>query len=236
MHRESLFFQLLPIFLDKQDVRNIRICNIYLNLKWQQVALDVETFKFPFDAQTQDYICKGAKRLRMQDNFNETLIYDVLPSQIYLHDTLKDKKKLPTSLLYLTMGFRYNQPIQQGVLPQSLLHLTLGYRYNQQIKPGVLPQSLLYLTMGNQYNQKIQQGVLPPSLLHLTMGDVYNYEIQHGVLPQGLLHLTLGFYYNQTIQQGVLPHSLLYLTFGKNYNQPIKQEVLPPRCVTKMLV
>ena len=90
MHRESLFFQLLPIFLDKQDVRNIRICNTYLHMKWQQVAMNLETFKFPFAANTPDYICKGAKRLRMQYDFNEELIGEVLPSPIHLHYTLKD--------------------------------------------------------------------------------------------------------------------------------------------------
>ena len=33
-------------------------------------------FKFPFAAETQNYVCKGAKRLRMRQDFNETLLND----------------------------------------------------------------------------------------------------------------------------------------------------------------
>ena len=177
MHHDSLFCQSLSVFLNKQDVRNIRLCNRHLNLKWQQVALDIEIFKFPFDAETQNYVCKGAKRLRMRQDFNETLLNDddLLQKQALLQHSsysnmILQKQMFPCSLLQLTMGDSFDQIIEQGALPKSLLYLTMGILYNQTIQQGVLPQGLLHLTMGSSYNQTIQQGVLPQGLLHLTMG------------------------------------------------------------------
>ena len=182
MHHDSLFCQSLSVFLNKQDVRNIRLCNRHLNSKWQQVSLDIEIFKFPFDAETQNYVCKGAKRLQMRQDFNETLLND---------DDLLQKQALLQHSSYSNRIYQCNQSLQKQMFPCSLLQLTMGDNFNQTIAKGALPKSLLYLTMGILYNQTIQQGMLPQGLLHLTMGSSYNQPMQPGVLPQSLLYLTM---------------------------------------------
>ena len=124
MHRDSLFPLLLHNFIDKKDVRNVRQCNKLTNIQWRKTFLELETFWFPFMKETPQYICKGAKKLKM---VNENVS---IPS-------------LPLTLSHFTMSFLNNQPIEKEVLPASLLHFTMGVCFNQPIEKEVLPQKLI---------------------------------------------------------------------------------------------
>jgi hypothetical protein len=143
---------------------------------------------------------------------------------------------LPVSLQQLNFGNCFNQPIAQGVLPAGLQQLSFGFRFNRPIAVGVLPGSLQQLTFGNDFNQPIAEGVLPGSLTHLTFGCNFNNPIAEGVLPGRLTYLTFGDGFSHLIAKDVLPKGLKDVTFGKGLpRHKIDQDVLPDS-VTRVTV
>lgn len=103
---------------------------------------------------------------------------------------------LPDTLLYFTMGTRFNNWIE---LPNTLLYLTTSTNFNQ---PLVLPNNLLYLDLGVFYNQPIR---LPDTLLFLRIKSNYTHII---VLPNSLLYLDIKY---PICGLKVLPNKLRFL-------------------------
>lgn len=54
-----------------------------------------------------------------------------------------------------------NCPLEVNTLPTSLIKLKLGYKFNHRIGPNVLPESLLQLIFSAKINNPLEIGSLP---------------------------------------------------------------------------
>jgi hypothetical protein len=77
---------------------------------------------------------------------------------------VSDSLQLPASLIDLTFGECFNQPVEKLQLPASLTHLTFGCDFNQPVEELQLPASLTHLTFGQRFNHSINQLRRPASL------------------------------------------------------------------------
>ena len=151
-------------------------------------------------------------------------------------------KKYPSNLTHLTLGKKFNQPIDN--LPKSLKYLIFDNRdgdyqpidnrdcdFNQPIDnlPNSitniilsklfnqpidnLPKSLKYLIFDNIYGDFNQPiDNLPNSITHLTFSRKFNCPVDN--LPNSLINLQTGYYFNYPLDN--LPNSLKHLTIGDN--------------------
>ncbi len=93
---------------------------------------------------------KEVKEIKFASDFNEPI-----------ESENKKEFEWPSEceMTHLSIGLKFNQPLQSFTFPSSLTRLTLD-GFNQTLAPGVLPSSLLWLTLNN-FNRPIEPGVLP---------------------------------------------------------------------------
>ena len=127
---------------------------------------------------------------------------------------------LPDSVLHLSLGYGFQQVLEENQLPKNLLRLQFGDSFNCPLTANVLPKTLIYLDLGQSFNMTMMPGVLPPSLAHLIFGNNFNQPLVVGVLPASLSSLTFGDDFNQPLEN-VLPTGLKSLSFGDHFNQPL---------------
>ena len=152
-------------------------------------------------------------------------------------------KKYPSNLTHLTLGKKFNQPIDN--LPKSLKYLIFDNRdgdyqpidnrdcdFNQPIDN--LPNSITHLTFSRKFNCPVDN--LPNSLINLQTGYYFNYPLDN--LPNSLKHLTIGdncdwggSKYNYPLDN--LPNSIEYLGFT-NYSCFDKTLMNLPKSLTTL--
>eukprot|EP01133_Synstelium_polycarpum_P007475 gene7475-8746_t len=195
--------------------------------------------------------------------FTELFSYDI-PTTGFIPDTVKRIRftnlyngatvgSLPSQLVFLSFGERYNRPLGFPTPLCSLKHLTLGQDFDQDFE--CLPASLQYLSLaGDWFNRSLpfaegletlvlgQAFKLPlvpgsmPSLKSLSLHHTYNEK-----LPECLkiTHLSIGCDYEHMIPQTVsnlillessnnqvrlqIPMSVTNLELGSNFVQPLDQ-------------
>ena len=137
---------------------------------------------------------------------------------------------LPSGLRMLLMSREQNPPLQLHCLPSTLTFLHLGPRFDQPIAPGVLRASLRYMSVAGplQHHHQLLQGSLPASLERLKLTH-WPHPLEAGVWPAGLKALHVGGF-SHSLQPHVLPSSLLYLCFT-SFHQPLLPDVLPSALV-----
>eukprot|EP01133_Synstelium_polycarpum_P005263 gene5263-6092_t len=138
----------------------------------------------------------------------------------------------PTTLVELTFGNDFDQPLLPGVLPPSLVVLNFGNSFDQILEPGSIPESVRFLKFGLHFNKPIAPGVLPQSqLTELTFGLEFKQQLQIGSIPLSVTRLVFGAFYNRPLLPGVLPPSLTDLDFGNgdcgSYDHPLGPDILP---------
>ena len=100
-------------------------------------------------------------------------------------------KHTPPSLTHLSLGFFFNQELQN--VPSSVTHLNFGHSFNHDLPP--LPSPLKCLTMSHCFNLPLP--ILPPALKILTLGANFNHIVES--LPPDLTHLVFGDAFNQPL-------------------------------------
>jgi FNIP Repeat len=157
------------------------------------------------------------------------------PSYVWTQIQQEDQT-LPSSLLHISFGTKFNQPLQ--CLPSSLLSLTLGehYQLSFTVPPSLirlvypenshslvtnlkLPSTLQYYSASSQVSQP-----LPASLTTIIFRRGFNDEIQCDY-PPNLTHLYFGPSFNKPLIVP-LPSSLEVLSFGPAFCKPIIK--IPP--------
>ena len=78
---------------------------------------------------------------------------------------------LPPNLRCLTVAFRFNHPLDQGVLPRGLKEMV--FDSSVVITPGSLPEGLLRLKLGEDFCDLLDANMLPRSLMELEMCSKY---------------------------------------------------------------
>ena len=81
-----------------------------------------------------------------------------------------------------------------------MLYLDLGWCFNQKIGPNILPENLISLTFGHDFNQKIGPNILPNSLASL----IYKENIQllkQEYLPSNLKNIIIDWICCQSLNQ-----------------------------------
>ncbi|GAM22597.1 hypothetical protein SAMD00019534_057720 [Acytostelium subglobosum LB1] len=181
------------------------------------------------------------------------------------HITYNRKKTVPpgslrSGLLSLSLGPRFQRPIDKGILPDTLTRLSLD-DYKQPLTPGALPSSIRVVNFGEEYNQAIEPGVfdpdsppeviqfgmmfnqplfteplgtpvLPTGVIKLTFGYTFDQPLLSGTLPDTLAFLKLGDEFDRALRPGDLPQSLRFLMFGRCFNQHIGPNILPSNLLT----
>jgi hypothetical protein len=152
-----------------------------------------------------------------KDNVGQPLPIS-LPSQLthlVLHNAepLSQFHALPTSIAYLTLGGRFNHPVDN--LPPNLIELYFADNFNQPLPD--LPRSLSLLQVGDKFDQPVDN--LPPCLQQLVFGANFNKPIDK--LPPSLAGLK---FRNKSVFNhpvGNLPASLQTLFLSRSFNRQI---------------
>lgn len=139
----------------------------------------------------------------------------------------------PDSLIFLQLGFDFDQPIRAGGLPAGLVSLMFGYSFNQELTHGMLPPGLMLLLFGPGFTQPLRN--IPRSLSELYLGTKdeasddggFDQPIEPGCLPPSLRVLELSWWFSQRLLPGVLPPRLERLQLGGQFAHPIEPDVLP---------
>lgn len=123
--------------------------------------------------QIESNIFKGIKSLSFHDNFGLSSYSTLLPDYF-----------LPSSLLHLTFGIHFNQPVDLVYLSQ-LTHLTFGLSFKQPLD-NKLPSSLTHLSFLGRCGILIKN--YPPKITHLDLGlflfpTNFPFEIARNKIP-----------------------------------------------------
>ena len=124
---------------------------------------------------------------------------------------------LPCSLVELYLRDRYKH-LPSGVLPSSLLWLTPGGAFCQPLQVGTLAEGLLFLRDRREdYNgsrvPRSQPSVLPSTLLGVDFTDRYNHPMPAGAIPSSVCWVRLPHWY----QYGRIDAVLLAHAMGRWY-------------------
>ncbi|GAM25280.1 hypothetical protein SAMD00019534_084550 [Acytostelium subglobosum LB1] len=141
-----------------------------------------------------------------------------LTMSTYFNDPMPVECILPDTLVSLTFGDMFNQPLNAATLPLILRTLKFGFYYDQVLDINTLPSSLTSLYFGWRYNQVISPGMLPDSLIQLSFGNCFNQPLTAGVLPMNLCALELGGEFKHDGDNAVLPPSITKLSFKDLHN------------------
>lgn len=93
--------------------------------------------------------------------------------------------------------------------------ISMGFYFNEPIDNIVFPDNIETLYFGDEFNQRIDN--LPKNLIHLTVGKRFNQPLDN--LPSKLETLFLREDFNQPLD--FLPQSLRELHIGANFNHPL---------------
>jgi len=134
-----------------------------------------------------------------------------------------------TSLLDLTVGGVYQDPIIEPLFPKNLESLVLK-KFASPIKPFLFPNTLTSLNINNFYpfNQPIFKNSFPSTLttLYLNVQDSELNE-QDGFLPPTLTNLHF-FFKSKRVSSQLLPRSIQYLKIGINgLEDPLPNNFFP---------
>ena len=95
-----------------------------------------------------------------------------------------------TGLLHLTLGRRTNHHrLVQGVLPPNLQRLTVAFRFDHPLEQGVLPRGLKEVEFNSSV--RITPGSLPEGLLLVKLGEDFGDLLEPNMLPQSLIELRM---------------------------------------------
>ncbi|KAF2077519.1 hypothetical protein CYY_001137 [Polysphondylium violaceum] len=142
---------------------------------------------------------------------------------------LSPKVFYETSLLDLTVGGVYQDPIVEPLFPKNLESLVLK-KFASPIKPFLFPNTLTTLNINNFYpfGQPIFKNSFPSTLTTLFL-NVQDSELneQDGFLPPTLTNLHF-FFKSKSVSSKLLPRSIKYLKIGINgLHQPLPDEFFP---------
>lgn len=173
----------------------------------------------------------GIKELILH-SYNDILTKNILPNsltKLIFSDLCNFKiniNSIPNSVKYLNLG-SYNDTLT-NILPSNLIHLELGDKFNQRIEVNILPQSLKYLKFGSNYGKQLLNGVLPNNLETLIFhhNHGYIYPFLEGQLPNSLKHLEFPNYI-RLMDNIVLPKNITFLKFGEKFKGGIKEGDIP---------
>ena len=125
-------------------------------------------------------------------------------THLHLQYISKNIINLPEQLVYLKLGWQYDQ--KYIIFPSNLRYLIFHDNYSNEVTN--LPSKLIYLKFGTYYNNIITN--YPPKLIVLIFGYCFNQRIAN--LPDSLKLLKFGFMFNQKLYR--LPNNLKYLSVG----------------------
>eukprot|EP01133_Synstelium_polycarpum_P012772 gene12772-14983_t len=153
---------------------------------------------------------------------------------LYFHemDPVLQVGTLPPLLHTLELS-RFNRPLAlPSVFPTSLVKLSLGHCFNQPLPPYVLPPNLEVLDLSrSRFNEKLDRGSIPDSARVILFSDCFNKPLHPDILPHSLLELTFGSRFNQPLEINSIPSSVTKLCFGREFNQLLALGVLPPSLI-----
>jgi len=137
-------------------------------------------FRKYFTQQLQPGMLPHGLKVLQFEEYDWPIEYDVLPASVEVlifRYTLKvalHPHLLPPGLQKLTIGDRFNFPLEYGVFPSTLKELRIGNHFNQPLEPGVLPPGLKVLKLGKHYQQPIdfskEAKVIPYGLQFFRLG------------------------------------------------------------------
>jgi hypothetical protein len=121
------------------------------------------------------------KFLHIGHCFNHPILPDVLPP-------LLEELSFGRCCTYTGQNkSRFNHPFLLGTFPNSLLKLSLGNEYNQPILPGLLSSTRLHtLQFGHAFNQSVEGCLFPPTLRHLEFGKAFRFPVTREMLASDL--------------------------------------------------
>lgn len=97
---------------------------------------------------------------------------------------------LPETLLRLSFGYNFNQPLEEVNFPKELQHLSFGHEFNQTLQGVRLPDGLLSLTLGYKFNLPFRGVKMPENLQSLTFSYDFDQELTgDNTLPESLRSL-----------------------------------------------
>ena len=123
-----------------------------------------------------------------------------------------------TSLLQLSLGNDFHQPINDVARPAAFRRLELGHSFNHSIDHVVWPSSLNRLVLDNRFDQPITRVAWPATDQSLAVGSLRNYQLIEDVVwsitPQ---KRSFGHGFDRPIENVVWPRTLLSTPFGDRF-------------------
>ncbi|GAM19258.1 hypothetical protein SAMD00019534_024330 [Acytostelium subglobosum LB1] len=167
--------------------------------------------------------------LSLGDNFDQTLARGVLPEglkELSMNVSHIIPRSLPSTLVFLKLMKRFDQPVTPETFPRSLTKLLFSFQFNNALSVGAIPPGVTKLVL-EMFNQPLHVGELPDTITELRLG-MYDHPLPPDILPDSLKSLDLGAQFNKSIEIRSLPSSLTVLRFGVGFDMPLPPGVLPP--------
>ncbi|KAF2068311.1 hypothetical protein CYY_010363, partial [Polysphondylium violaceum] len=134
--------------------------------------------------------------------FNTPFTKSVLKLMDVKYHVYQKTKSIPRGTTHIIWPL--NEPIPAGRLPKTILSITFGNSYNQPILPNTLGDNILEIQFGDKFAINIDNFVFPPRLRYLTFGVKYRHPIVPNSLPSTLKHI----YFMKLSQESELFKSL----------------------------
>jgi hypothetical protein len=152
----------------------------------------------------------------------ETLVFDDEYNQ-----SMENFEWFPQTLLRITFGNIFNQPIDTIKWATNLQSLKFGDNFNQPIECVYFPDSLLHITFGDNFNQPIEKVRWSKNLQSLVFGYDFNQPIEDVNWNDSLQILSFDFKFNQSLEKVKWSKNLQSLTLGFCFVQPLEKIILP---------
>ena len=159
---------------------------------------------------TVGVIPNSVTHLYFTGEFNQPLEEGVIPNSV--------------TYIFLPLGTRNNLKYIKNILygiknsiPKSVAHLDFQWKFNEPLEVGVIPNSVTHLSFGEDFNQFLKKDDIPNSVTHLTFGKYFNQPLTVGVIPNSVTHLTFGEYFNQPLTLGIIPNNIIEIILHKKY-------------------
>ena len=129
-----------------------------------------------------------------------------------------------TNLEKLIFGAQFNTAFNAPLNINSLLELSFGDDFNQPIydndqKQSLLPANLTKLLFGRDFDQALPQNALPSKLEELELGGNFETPLAQCSFPSTIMKLRFGESFDQTIPTKSLPTFLKLLELHKDFNR-----------------
>ncbi|CAB1115302.1 unnamed protein product [Ectocarpus sp. CCAP 1310/34] len=133
----------------------------------------------------------------------------------------------PSSLLQLSCGYEFNQPVDNVTWPKSLMQLTFGNWFNRPLSLVNWPASLQQVALGDHFDQPLHGVSWPPDLRVLSFGILFIQRIDAVAWPTSLQELAFGWSFNHSVDVAKWPAILQNLSFGGGFNKGLDRMVWP---------